>query len=302
MGSDASRLAHHGITCAPNRGTANGRGTSATFQPSSVTGGMIAIATGKADISAALPQVEVRAGIAGAPPFKEPLKGKIGAMLTMVDKLEFFSVADKGWADKYGIRTFADIAAKKPPVRLNLNTKGTFYAIEAARALLKQYGITLADIEKWGGTVVYSASRAQIQNFRDGKIDLIYNSSLHPDGRMLNLMKSRELVWIDATAEKVSAAAKEIELEVSTIKKGTYAFVTSDEATMSAWLTMSAGTHVPEDTIYKLVKAAAENLERVRAIHPMLKQMDSKMMIKKPSVLDYHSGAAKYYRERGWIK
>jgi len=277
-------------------------GTSATFKPSSVAGGMVSVANGQADIAFALPQVELKAGLAGSPPFKTSFRGKLGAMMTFVDKLEFFIVAEKGWATKHRIKSLADIVSKKPPIRLNLNRKGTFYAIEAAKATFKQYGFTLADIQKWGGSVTYSASGAQIQNMRDGKIDMIFNSSFHPDGRMLNLLKSRELVWIDADADKIAAAAKTVDMEPTTIRKGTYSFMTSDEPTMAAWLTMAAGMHVPTDTVYKMVKAVAEHLDRVQAIHPMLRKFDKNMMIKKPADFAWHPGAAKYYRERGWIK
>jgi len=277
-------------------------GTSATFKPSSVAGGMVSVASQKADISIALPQVELKAGLAGTAPFKTPLRGKIGAMMTIVDKLEFFIVAEKGWARKAGITSLADIAKKKPAVRLNLNRKGTFYAIEAAKATFKQYGFTLADIKKWGGSVTNSSSGAQIQNMRDGKIDMIFNSSFHPDGRMLSLLKSRELVWIDADADKIAATAKMVDMEPTTIRKGTYSFVTKDQPSMAAWLTMAAGTHVPTGTVYKMVKAVAENLERVHAIHPMLRKFDKTMMTRKPADFAWHPGAAKYYRERGWIK
>ena len=277
-------------------------GTSVTFKPSSVAGGMVSVAKGDADVSFALPQVELKAGLAGAAPFKEPLRGKLGAMMTFVDKLEFFIVAEQDWAEKHGIKTLADLAQKKPPVRLNLNRKGTFYAIEAAKATFMQYGFTLDDIEKWGGNVVYASSGRQIENMRDGKIDMIFNSSFHPDGRMLNLLKSRKLVWIDADADKIAAAAKLVDMETTTIPKGTYDFVTSDKPTMAAWLTMAAGTHVPTEAVYKMVKAVSENLDRVNAIHPMLRKFDGKMMTKKPADFAWHPGAAKYYRERGWIK
>lgn len=277
-------------------------GTSATFKPSSVAGGMVSVANRKADISFALPQVELKAGLAGTAPFKESLRGKLGAMMTFVDKLEFFFVAEKNWAKEYGITSMADIARIKPPVRLNLNRKGTFYAIEAAKATFKQYGFTLEDIKSWGGSVINSSSGRQIQNMRDGKIDMIFNSSFHPDGRMLNLLKSRELIWVDADADKIAAAARIVEMEPTMIKKGTYSFVDTDKPTMAAWLTMAAGTHVPTETIYKMVKAVAENLDRVQAIHPMLKKFDKNMMTKKPADFAWHPGAVKYYRERGWIK
>ena len=37
-------------------------------------------------------------------------------------------------------------------------------------------------------------------------------------------------------------------------------------------------------------------------VEDMLKKIDQKMMVKKPEGMDWHPGAAKYYKERGWIK
>jgi TRAP-type uncharacterized transport system substrate-binding protein len=60
--------------------------------------------------------------------------------------------------------------------------------------------------------------------------------------------------------------------------------------------------HVPEETVYKLIKAMAENGERVRSIHPSLAQFALDTSFRNPTELSYHPGAARYYREVGLLK
>ena len=50
-----------------------------------------------------------------------------------------------------------------------------------------------------------------------------------------------------------------------------------------------------------MVKAVAENIDRVQAIHSAFKSYSKDAMIAKPKAMDYHPGAKKYYLERGWI-
>lgn len=73
---------------------------------------------------------------------------------------------------------------------------------------------------------------------------------------------------------------------------------------IEAWTgaTVAAGKHVSDEVVYKMVKAVAENLDRVHAIHSAFQKYSKDTMLAKPKAMDYHPGAAKYYRERGWLK
>ncbi len=91
-------------------------------------------------------------------------------------------------------------------------------------------------------------------------------------------------------------------MKLATATTKDHPFIKEDRDTLVARLTMTAGAHVPEDTVYKLVKAVAMNLDRVRAIHPALKGFSPQMMMEKSDAIDWHPGALKYYREAGLMK
>ena len=93
-------------------------GSSVSFKPNSPGGGVQAIATGQADFTATATGTEVRLANEGAAPFKEPLKGKFSYVMQLYDNQFIHFLMTKEWADANGIRSWADIAAKKPPLRI----------------------------------------------------------------------------------------------------------------------------------------------------------------------------------------
>ncbi len=60
---------------------------------------------------------------------------------------------------------------------------------------------------------------------------------------------------------------------------------------------------VPEDVVYQVTKALVENKEAIQKEHAPLQVWNPEQGAQiEQSVLELHPGAAKYYRERGWIK
>ena len=84
--------------------------------------------------------------------------------------------------------------------------------------------------------------------------------------------------------------------------QGVYPFVTKDEITITQWNAVVAGTHVPDETVYKLIKAMVENRDRVRTIHPSLAKFSIETVFRNPTPLTYHPGAERFYREAGVLK
>jgi TRAP-type uncharacterized transport system substrate-binding protein len=64
-----------------------------------------------------------------------------------------------------------------------------------------------------------------------------------------------------------------------------------------------AGKHVPDEVVYKYVKAIAENEGRVQSIGGSLKtSFTTQKMATNPAGLPVHPGALRYYREKGLMK
>jgi TRAP-type uncharacterized transport system substrate-binding protein len=54
--------------------------------------------------------------------------------------------------------------------------------------------------------------------------------------------------------------------------------------------------------VYELVKATFENFDEFKKLHPAFANLDPAKMVKDGLSAPLHPGAAKYYKEKGWLK
>lgn len=277
-------------------------GSDATYKPGSPAGGIQNISTGKSDVVFTASEPEIEYALEGKAPFKESLKGKFKFVMVMHDGLVMHNVMTKEWADRNGIKSFADIAAKKPLMRLAVNQPATLQStVSMYQELFKVYGIKEAEVTK-GQTVVRGNSNAGFEALRDGKVDVFINGGFVPTAELTDISRTRPLEWIAADRAKMKEAADRWHYNLFIIKKGVYPFVTKDELTYTEWDALVAGSQVSDETIYKLVKAIATHEDRFRATHPALAGFSIKTAARNPTPLPYHPGAERYYREVGILK
>ena len=58
---------------------------------------------------------------------------------------------------------------------------------------------------------------------------------------------------------------------------------------------------IDAEVVYQLVKSVSDNLERFKRLHPAFAELKAEDMIKVGLSAPLHEGAARYYRERGWL-
>ncbi len=277
-------------------------GSTVSFLPNSSAGGIQAVADGKSDISAFMILTETHKALSGEAPFAKPLRGKLLSMMNILEELDFTIVAKKDWADKYGIKTMADLARVKPPVRLGTSVRATFYIVDALEEVLKSYKTDLKQVDTWGGRAYYLASGDLMRELREGKLDMIFTAGLQPDQRLRDIAVHVPLVWIDTDKEVLTKAAAAVNMRTTVMPKDAFSFLDRDVLTLRAPSFMAAGAHVPADTVYKMLKALDENMARVRAIHPHFKTFSVEYMARPNPLLPLHPGAERFYREKGLLK
>jgi TRAP-type uncharacterized transport system substrate-binding protein len=54
--------------------------------------------------------------------------------------------------------------------------------------------------------------------------------------------------------------------------------------------------------VYTAVKAIFDNFDEFKKLHPALAILKPEAMVKDGLSAPLHDGAAKYYREKGWLK
>jgi TRAP transporter TAXI family solute receptor len=277
-------------------------GSAATYRPGSPAGGILNISRGQSDLSFTGGAPEIAFALEGKPPFTEPLKGKLNFVMLLHNGLIVHSMMTKDWAERNGIKSFADIAARKPTMRLHVNQLANLQStLGMYVALFDAYGINADEVTK-GGAIFRSNAAGGFDALRDGKIDVYINGGFLPTAEVADIARGRPLVWIAGTPDKIKQAADRWGYDVIKVPKGVYPFVGEDQVTIAQWNAVVTGPHVSEETIYKFLKALADNRDRVRSIHPSLANFAVENVVRNPTQLPYHLGAARFFREAGVLK
>ena len=279
-------------------------GSAVSFKPNSPGGGVLAIAEGQADFTATATGTEIKLANDGKFPFKASLKDKFLFAMQLYDNQFVHFLMTREWADANGIKSWDDIAAKKPKMRLAINRPDNpQVSIGGPYALMEAHGFTIQDIEKWGGSFVLGNSQIGLDAITDGKADVFMNARNLGDSLVKDIAGKRALMWIDGDPAKVSKGAAVFDNRMDMVPKGTYAFMEKDYPTVRMSVFLLAGKHVSDETVYKYVKAIAENEARVQSIGGSLKtSFETKKMTTNPAQLPMHPGALRYYREKGLVK
>ena len=279
-------------------------GSAVSFKPNSPGGGVLAIAEGQADFTATATGTEVKLANEGQSPYKASLKGKFSYVMQLYDNQFIHFLMTKEWADANGIKSWADIAAKKPRMRLAINRPDNPQTtIGGPYEVMKAHGFTIHDIEKWGGSYVLGNSQVGLDAITDGKADVFMNARNLGDSLVKDVAGKRALLWIDGERATIQKAADAFDNKADLVEKGTYPFMEKDYPTVRMWVSLLAGSHVSDEVVYKYVKAIAENEKRVQDIGGSLKSAFAvQKMATNPANLPYHPGALRYYKEKGLVK
>jgi TRAP-type uncharacterized transport system substrate-binding protein len=227
--------------------------------------------------------------------FSAPLPVRIIAVYPSWDRFVFMI------HPRTGIRSLADIKAKRYPLRLSVRedpTHSTLVLIEQAFAL---HGFALRDIESWGGRLLLCGGPSdgrRLEPLGRGEIDAVFDEGIK--------------VWLD---EALVAGLAPIELEASefdamerlgwrkvSLPKARFAGLAGDTDTLdfSGW-PIYTNASLPEQVAYDVCAALAAREAEVpwekgsggTALH-MGRESDST-----PMDVPLHPGAARWYREHG---
>jgi TRAP transporter TAXI family solute receptor len=76
----------------------------------------------------------------------------------------------------------------------------------------------------------------------------------------------------------------------------------SDVPTIGTRAVLVSSSDLPDEVVYAMVKAVADNLGTFRQLHPALATLKIQEMVPSATVMPIHPGALKYYREAGLFR
>ena len=239
---------------------------------------------------------EAKIAAQGGAPYKAPISN-LRALAVMYNFAAFQPMVTKSFADKYGIASYEDLKAKKAPVRLIINKRGNI-AHNQAVEVLAAYGISLKDIESWGGSVQYSGSKGSVELMKNRQADMVMNNIFVGHSSIREVLNSMPMVMMpvsQAVRDKVSSAMGTGQM---VIPGKAYDILSADHPTLALTAMLVINADTSDNEVYKITKALVTNLGEIQGVHKAMRSLNKEMMVKQ-NAIPFHPGAVKAYKEAG---
>ncbi len=137
----------------------------------------------------------------------------------------------------------------------------------------------------------------------DNQIDAMVYTVGHPSGSIQEATTSCDSVLVTVDGPAVEGLINDNDYYRSaTIPGGMYRGNDNDVSTFGVGATLVTSATVSDDAVYALVSAVFENFEDFKKLHPAFAHLVPEEMASAGLSAPLHDGAARYYREQGWIE
>lgn len=194
--------------------------------------------------------------------------------------------------DDAGINTLTDAKGK----RLNIGnpgsgTRGTWEVIEEA------LGWERSDLQL--AAEMKSAETGQAMC--DGKIDAYFWLVGHPSALTQESLATCDSHLVNVDGEAIDKLVNDNSFYRKAIIPAGMYNNEEDVETFGVAATFVTSADVSEDAVYTVVKAVFDNFDQFKKLHPAFEHLKEEEMISEAISAPLHDGAAKYYKERGWM-
>ena len=203
---------------------------------------------------------------------------------------QYFQVA--ALADS-GISSYADLKGKSLVTQPKGNTAEALTA-----EILKLNGLSYQSLSKANFQASYTDA---VSMMKDGHAQVMTLGTTAPASAVMDLASARDMRIIPVDDKTMSALQKENPgYQKLTIKAGTYPKQDRDVVVIGYSTHLIVSCDLPEDVVYKMAKAMAQNVDAMAAVVKPITGLTPKDMAANIGV-PLHKGAARFYKEVGAI-
>lgn len=221
-------------------------------------------------------------GVNGTAPFDEKTGNVCHVGTLYFQYFHMVALADAG------IKTPGDAKGRSLTTQQKGNT-----GEQMTRAVLEVYGLAYDKLSK----VSHGSYNDSVAQLKDGQAQLFTLITTVPASSVMDLASARDIRVLEVPDDKLKALQKiNGGYDKRIIKAGSYPKQDKDVQTIGTWTHLIARCDLPEDTVYKITKALAENTDNLGAVVKAVAGLTPKDMATDVGV-PYHKGALKYYKE-----
>lgn len=205
-----------------------------------------------------------------------------------------------------GIESLEDIKKQKYPLRISTRRRGklqtTVYAIEE---VLKAYGMSFRDIERWGGKIMEAASpssKDRRDHIQSGKAEAVFDEGVKSWGKLALGAGMRSLPINDAAARHMA----KLGFPSAMLTREHYPKLDRDIRCVdfSGW-TFFCRADLPARIAYNMAKAVDLCCKQIPVDHFDKRPMTMREFCRGGEAgqlnIPLHPGAMKYFREKGYL-
>ncbi|MFT4959064.1 MAG: TRAP transporter TAXI family solute receptor [Paracoccaceae bacterium] len=193
-----------------------------------------------------------------------------------------------------GITTFDDLKGK----RVNIGNPGSGQR-GTMEVLLAAKGWTTDDL----ALATELKASEQSAALCDNQIDAMIYTVGHPSGSIQEATTACESVLVTVDGPAVEKLINDnAYYRSATVPGGMYRGNDADVSTFGVGATFVTSATVSDDAVYAVVSSVFENFDDFKKLHPAFAHLKPEEMISAGLSAPLHPGAAKYYKEQGWIE
>lgn len=193
-----------------------------------------------------------------------------------------------------GVKNFDDLKGK----RVNIGNPGSGQR-GTMEVLLGAKGWTTGDF----ALATELKASEQSAALCDNQIDAMVYTVGHPSGSIQEATTACDSVLVTVDGAAVDGLIKDNAFyRTATVPGGMYRGNDADTLTFGVGATFVSSTAVSEDAVYTVVKSVFDNFADFKKLHPAFANLKPEEMATAGLSAPLHAGAAKFYKEKGWIK
>ncbi len=254
-----------------------------------------AVMKGEVDLAVFNPSGCLTMAYRGTGPYSQPLPLRAIGVMPSLD-WQVFAVSNR-----FGLKSVGEIGEKQIPLRISVRTDPANPTRFVVDEVLAAYGFSLADIEKWGGSLqLVGGPRepARIQEMQRGTLDAVFDEGISGWGHLAQQAGMRFLSVGTGAEHRLEGLGWRL-LQVS---RDEFPELTEDvvAVSFSGW-PLFTRADLPDDLAYQMAKA-------LDAARPLVQwDSDSEVQLRDlcvssdscPLDVPLHPGALRYYQEQG---
>lgn len=193
-----------------------------------------------------------------------------------------------------GIRSFADLKGK----RFNLGKVGSSQRV-TLDILMKARGWQRHDFAALEQLEPAEQAKALCENRIDATLYVVG----HPNGAIKEAIRDCNSHLVGLEQRDIDALIRYSPHYQALILPGSlYSSDQPDVRTAGVNATLFTRRDLPDDAAYAIVQSLFEQFDQFRLLHPAFTPLKAEAMAQIPLAAPIHPGAARYFREKGWLK